>query len=269
MQAMVLQADARMSYAAAALRRAGFDLCAEPDLEQPGRAPLLVLGGVPCSADGKALRGSNLSAASLAARLLPGDFVFAGKINDEMQLLWREAGATVCDLLTIEELTLQNAQLTAEGALGMLICDQAASLKGLPVLVAGYGRIAKYLCGYLVMMGAQVTVAARKESARIQALQLGCERAIDFAEEQEISASFAGLVNTVPAPVLAHMLRAVEPGGFYLELASAPFGVTQASVEERGLIYLNGGRLPGRLCPRSAGELIAQTVLGLIEKGEQ
>lgn len=269
MEAMVLQADARMKYAAAALRRAGVDLCEEQDLEHPGRAPLLVLGGIPCSTDGQTLRGSNLSAAALAERLLPGDFVFAGKINTEMQSLWQETGANVCDLLAIEELTLQNAQLTAEGALGLLICNQSASLQNLPILVTGYGRIAKYLCDYLVMMGARVTVAARKESARALALQQGCEQVMGFSTPRRIDAPFAGLVNTVPAQVLTQILEMVEPGGFYLELASAPFGASQTAVEEHGLIYLDGGRLPGRLCPRSAGELIAQTVLGLIEKGEQ
>ncbi|MCD8117543.1 MAG: hypothetical protein LUE21_10625 [Oscillospiraceae bacterium] len=57
---------------------------------------------------------------------------------------------------------IENAALTAEGALELLMRRSSRALMGAEALVAGYGRIGRFLAGMLSSLGVRVTVAARK-----------------------------------------------------------------------------------------------------------
>ncbi|MCD7768851.1 MAG: hypothetical protein LUH36_01845, partial [Oscillospiraceae bacterium] len=94
---------------------------------------------------------------------------------------------------------IENAALTAEGALELLMRRSSRALMGAEALVAGYGRIGRFLTGMLSSLGVRVTVAARGRSARAAARAVGC-RAVELTA---IPRRFDAVVNTIPAPVLA------------------------------------------------------------------
>ena len=108
---------------------------------------------------------------------------------------WREGVPYYKDEIYV----IENAALTAEGALELLMRRSNRAVAGMEVLVSGYGRIGAFLAGMLTGLGARVTVAARSEAARAAARLHGC-RAVDF---EHIPPVFDAVVNTVPAPVLA------------------------------------------------------------------
>ena len=148
--------------------------------------------------------------------------------------------------------TIENAALTAEGALELLMRRSNRGLAGMEVLVAGFGRIGSFLAGMLASLGAHVTVAARSEAARAAARTRGYA-AVDF---DHIPPVFDGVVNTVPAPVLAGDYG----GALCIDLASAPGGwATDAPV-------LKAPGLPGLYAPRAAADVMAEAIYRVMEE---
>ena len=146
---------------------------------------------------------------------------------------------------------IENAALTAEGALELLMRRSNRALAGMEVLVTGFGRIGGFLAGMLSCLGAHVTVAARSEAARAAARSRGFE-SVDITN---IPAHFDAVVNTIPAQVLA---------GDYgealcLDLASAPGGWQDDTP------VLKAPGLPGLYAPKAAADVMAEAVYRVLE----
>ncbi len=162
------------------------------------------------------------------------------------------------DLLQDPLYLAQNAWLTAECALDVTLPLYGGLLRGCPILVIGFGRIGKCLCRLFDSLGAEVTVAARKESDRAMAAAMG-HRAVDYSGLNEDLPRFQILYNTVPALVLsAGDLRACHPRCLKIDLASKPGMEGQDVISARGL--------PGKHRPEASGRLIAGTMLRLMNK---
>lgn len=120
----------------------------------------------------------------------------------------------------------------------------------------GWGRIGKCLGKLLGSMGADVTVAARKESDRAMVNALGYG-ATDLS--RAVPSRFRLIFNTAPAPVLsAQQLQTCPRNCVKIDLASS------RGLEGDDVIWARG--LPGKMLPESSGKLIADTVLRLISK---
>lgn len=167
------------------------------------------------------------------------------------------------DYYAREELTVGNAFLTAEGALGIAIEEYEGTLGGSRCLVTGFGRIGKALCCGLRGLGAQVDCCARKaeDLAAIRALGL---RPLQYRELRE---PYDLIFNTVPARVLgAQQLSRQRRDTLILELASSPGGVDLEAASRLGLRVKALPSLPGKLSPKAAGELIKETVYNMMEE---
>ncbi len=186
--------------------------------------------------------------------------VFSGAVKPGERAQAEEHGVVLTDLLTMEELAVKNAALTAEGALSVLIQETDHCLMGESILIIGAGRIGKLLGLRLRALGAKVTVSARKDSdlAWCRALCLGVA---DTREMELILPRFSCVVNTVPSPVLSgDRLERLPQGTIILELASKPGGVDLAAAEKCGVRVVNAGGLPGKTAPKSAAEAIVDTI---------
>ena len=118
----------------------------------------------------------------------------------------------------------------------------------------------------LVLLGGRVTVAARSPEQRANARCAGC-RAAPLTALPTLLPGFDAVINTVPAPVLPRALLQQLPGGaLIIDLASLPGGTDFAAAEELGLHAEHALALPGRCAPQTAGALIAQTVLAILEE---
>ncbi len=167
------------------------------------------------------------------------------------------------DLGTREDWKARNGLTTAQGALGMLIPALKRSLLSLPVLVTGYGAIAAPLARSLQHLGAQVTVAARRQSQRVTAELEGFE-AVDTVNLD--LTPYAAILNTVPALLFPEgVLQSARPGTVLLELASHPGGFDRPAAARLGLPLLDGPGLPGKFCPVTAGEDLAKTILDILK----
>ena len=152
-----------------------------------------------------------------------------------------------------EVFIIENAALTAEGAVALLMRRSDRAVMGMRVLVAGYGRIGSLLAGMLSSLGADVTVCARSPAARATARAFGY-RAVDFGR---LDATYDAVINTVPARVLAGDYG----GAVCIDLASAPGGW---AVGEDGAVIRAPG-LPGLYAPRAAADAMAEAIYRAME----
>ncbi len=204
-----------------------------------------------------------------AASRLPGVRVLGGCLPEALadRLCARLGSDRVTDYYTLEPLLLRNARLTAEGAImtAMEVTDTA--LIGSRAAVIGYGRIGQYLSRLLIALGVRVTVCARRAESRAAAEGDGCGVLGLSGGRGALTALCRGydvIYNTVPAPLFdADLLDAIDPDTRLIDLASYPGGVGGPSC----MRVIRAPSLPGRYAPRTAGKIVAETVLSLIGKG--
>ncbi|MGN1081508.1 MAG: NAD(P)-dependent oxidoreductase, partial [Acutalibacteraceae bacterium] len=166
-----------------------------------------------------------------------------------------------------ESLLVQNAYLTAEGALSEIIRLTDFSLLGAKVLVIGNGRVGKAVSKILRNIGADVTVSARKTSdfAKIKT------EGMKFIHTEKISktiGAFNIVINTVPAPVLGEkQLAKMKDKAVIFDLAPNTDGVEKDAVNKYKIRYVPLPGLPGIYSPKTAGEVLCKTVVSLTEGG--
>jgi dipicolinate synthase subunit A len=153
-----------------------------------------------------------------------------------------------------EVYALENAALTAEGTIELLMRRSNREIMGMAVLVVGYGRIGQALALRLRGLGAHVTVAARRPSARAAARTQGCQA----VAMENIGGAYEAVLNTVPAPVLAGDYG----GALCIDLASAPGGWPLGSA------VLKAPGLPGLYAPKAAADVMAEAVYRVLEGNE-
>lgn len=160
------------------------------------------------------------------------------------------------DLLQDSRYLAENAAITADCAVSVARQKMDIVWQGCPVLILGWGRIGKCLAQLLRAMGADVTVAVRKES------DIAMLRGLGYSAEH-IQMLHYGLLryrvifNTVPHLILSEAKTAhCRKDCILVELASQP------GIESPKVISALG--LPGQFAPESSGRLIAGSVIRLI-----
>ncbi len=205
------------------------------------------------------LTGSNLTFDELLALLPESATVFACGPGHP------EGDGRVIDLWADEALVLENAALTAEGALAAAMRASEAAVRDLRCLVIGWGRIGRALTELLTGLGAKVTVASRLESSRRRAAERGAETVPTHSVTEALPGCQL-IFNTAPGMVLdAAALGRVDPDALIVDLASPPYGVDLPAAWRLGLRAWREPALPGRYCPRSA----AQALLKAMDRSER
>jgi hypothetical protein len=152
-------------------------------------------------------------------------------------------GGKIVDFLKDEFYLYENAAITAECAL-----QYAPIQAGTSVLVIGWGRIGKHLAPLLAGMGAQVTVAVRKENSWKDVAAQGFEPV--YLQDLK-PRKYDVVYNTAPASVL--FSGECREDAVLVDLAS------KTGIFGKGVIYARG--LPGKDAPEASGILIAKTAL--------
>ncbi len=217
---------------------------------------------LPASRDGKTVNmplcGTVVPLDALQTLLPTGRTVFGGMLPAHVQAQLCAAGARVIDYYD-DELIVQNAQLTAVGAMCVLK-DMTDVLPGnLHIAVTGFGRVAAAVAARLKANGCTVTVAARRAEARESARTAGY-KACTIEELRQNLSAFDIVMNTVPARIFAAEVFVSAPHVQYMELASAPYGTDLERVKAFGTTVINAQSLPGKYAPREAARIVGEKI---------
>ncbi len=191
--------------------------------------------------------------------IAPNGRVYAGGYPKSFADACQDRGITLVDWLADEELTVKNAHLTAEGALGVAIEKSSLAVKDSFVTILGYGRVAKACVKLFSVMGAHIRIMARSYPARLDAYTRGCKAycIADNAPLQDCDI----LINTIPSVVLdSSRLEYLPKDALLIELASFPYGIDMSAARDLGFEPIIASGLPAKVAPKTAGRLMADLV---------
>ena len=217
---------------------------------------------VPCSLDGRTLNAAGATPLWEVISRIRSPFVFGGRIPADVREALTARGTRVYDLLEDEALLIKNAQLTAEGALGIIIAETQRSVCGASIAILGFGRIGRALARMLTALGASVTVAARSAAQLAEAECMGC-RTASIAEPLAVFQGADAVCNTAPAKIAdADALATLGGDAPFIELASGGYNADAARAANVRLINAQG--LPGKTAPESAAQIIYDRITDLL-----
>lgn len=198
--------------------------------------------------------------------LRPGQILCAGRVDSRTQSMAQARGLILHDYFAREELAVANAVPTVEGAIQIAMEELPVTLHGTRTLIIGYGRLGKLLAHRLDLLGAKVSISARKWS------DLAWAEAYGYGVEQtghldEWLCGYDLIINTVPARVLGEtQLAELKSGCLVIDLASKPGGVDMEAARQLGVKVVWALSLPGKVAPVTAGKAILNTIYNILRE---
>lgn len=245
------------------------DTVRQASIEEIAEKCMVIVLPLPVTADGKTLNAPYAESPLLLddsfAALLRHREVYGGQVSRLFSTseLWN--AMDVNDYYTREEFAVRNAAATSEGAMEIAMREYDRTLSGSRCLVTGFGRIGKALAWMLRGVGASVTVSARKPED-LAWIELYGYTPVK-TEEILKAGDFDLIFNTIPAKIFTEkVLAGMHPPALLMDLASLPGGVDFEEAEKRGIRTVHALSLPGKTAPRTAGEIIKNTIYAMMEE---
>ncbi|MFM1650871.1 dipicolinate synthase subunit DpsA [Brevibacillus sp. B_LB10_24] len=190
--------------------------------------------------------------------------VYTGMAKSYLKTLLLRQQITLVELLDRDEVAIYNSIPTVEGALMMAIQNTDITIHGSQVIVLGLGRTGMSLARSLHALGARVRVGARRPEHMARIHEMGLTP-FHLSELRPQVANADIIFNTIPQLVItAEVIAQMPQATLIIDLASKPGGTDFRYAERRGIKALLAPGLPGIVAPKTAGQIIANTVSRLI-----
>ena len=203
---------------------------------------------------------SDTKAAALLEALPEGSPVFGGHDGPAVREVINRRGLIYTNILNEETFCRENALITAEAAMSLIINATDTTLYSMRVAVLGYGRIGQRLTRMLLSMGASVRVFTSDP----EELELARTRGISACHlwQRDKMSDFGALVNTVPLKhvVDAETLESLSPDVYILDLASGENNVNWGKMHSLSLKGERGSSLPQKISPVSAALAVKNAI---------
>ena len=198
--------------------------------------------------------------------LPPGAFLVTAKASDALKEAALKYGFRLIEYGKIPSFVEENGAITAEGALQIAMRHRLRTLRGSDVLVIGYGGIGKPLSAMLKSLGADVSVAVRREE-QLWILKGEGYRPILSKDLLQFAGEYDVIFNTAPQQLLTRpVLEQMSPGVLIVDLASRPGGVDWKTAREMELKAVHALALPGQLTPVSGAIAIQHAIYQICEE---
>ncbi|MCF8564805.1 dipicolinate synthase subunit DpsA [Alicyclobacillus tolerans] len=198
------------------------------------------------------------------ASMKPNTLVFTGIARTELVRRCDQYNLRLTRLMELDEIAILNSIPTAEGAIALAMQHTEITIHGSKAVVLGFGRCGHTLARTLAALGSKVSVGARHSAhlARIREMSIEpfpMENLSDHVARADI------IFNTIPAPVLpASVLAKVRRDAVIIDIASKPGGTDFRYAERHGLKAILAPSLPGLVAPKTAGQIIANTLCRIL-----
>ena len=214
----------------------------------------IIILPIPTTRDGVHLSGTDITLMDAVAYADCDTLVVGYSIPEEVCEVLSSFGATVCDVSCDEGFLLENADLTAVAALGILLGTQKSAPKDMRIGIVGYGRIGKSLTEKLLYLGAGIRVYTTRAEVRRELAEVGVESAACPIVDGESLFGIDVLINTAPARIFEDGEVCGLSGDVrIIDLATGAELPATAATER----YPS---LPARMLPYSAGRAFAKSV---------
>lgn len=190
--------------------------------------------------------------------------VFSGIARPYLKQLCEKHRVQLFELLSRNDVAIYNSIPTVEGALMMAIQHTDITIHNSTTIVLGFGRVGLSLARVLYAIGAKIRVGVRRTDDMARAFEMGLESFLMEGLVTEVNNADL-IFNTVPALVIdAAILKNMPHDVVIIDLASKPGGVDYAYAEKRGIKAILAPSLPGIVAPRTAGSILANAMIQII-----
>lgn len=231
-----------------------------------------ILCGTPFSKDGINLNCdlySSYPISTFIALLKPHQTLFGGNISEKVSDSLKNKKVNYFDFLKDDNVVWSNAELTAEGLISRIIENTPFSIQESNILIIGFGRCGINSALKLKALNGNITIYDHTNVHLSQAYAYGF-KTTDFAGLNSHLNKFDIIINTVPGNVLTdYSMSLLKKECFLFEIASKPYGINQELSKKYKLNLITCPSLPGLTAPKSAGELIAKSILSYLERTKQ
>lgn len=189
--------------------------------------------------------------------------IYTGTANTYLKTLATDTNRELITLFSRDDIAIANSIPTAEAALEIAMAHTDFTIHDSNVLITGLGRVGITTARLFNQVGANVTVTARKQAdfARIKEMRLTPlhHNALSTTDHVDI------YINTVPHLLFTEKnIKSMKQTAIIIDLASVPGGTDFEAAEKNGIKAIHALALPGKVAPKTAGEIIANTLLTLL-----
>ncbi len=192
--------------------------------------------------------------------------IYTGMSRPYLRQLVDNTGLRLQEILNRDDVAIYNSIPTAEGAVMMAIQNTDFTIHGSRCAVLGFGRTGMTMARTLQGMGAKVKVGARRPAHIARITEMGFT---PFTMDEMIyHVSDLDLVfNTIPAKVITkEVIEELPRWAVIIDLASSPGGTDFQYAEKKGIKALLAPGLPGIVAPKTAGQILADTLSRLVKE---
>ena len=208
-----------------------------------------------------------ISIERLVSFLGKNNLVFGGIIKGPLKSQLSLKGISFVDYYD-DDLIEKNAVLTAFGALKIILEHVDFVLPQGKYAITGYGRVAKETASVLTALSCDVTIFARNELQRNDAVKNGCN-AEPLTKLPCLADKYDFVINTIPSQIFDDLtFKNMNKDSKIMELASAPYGLDFDKAREYGVDVIKAFGLPGKYTPKTAGEIIGKKIDVTLQKEE-
>lgn len=276
---LIIGGDNRQHYIADFLERNGFKVSVY-GLSEKNRKSIkniksaaqnadAVIFPLPVSKDGKYITSTipiNETLDDILLMINKECVVFGGMINRSFESKLLKKDIKFYDYFKREEVTVKNTVPTVQGILKAMIDNIDYTIHSSKCAVFGFGRVARITADILSSIGADVTVCARKQGDLANA-EIRKIKSCKISEFYKISNEYDIIINTIPSLVIdKKILENVKSDCLIIDVASAPYGTDFATAFELGLNAVQCPSLPGKVAPKTAGNIIAEAIINILEE---
>lgn len=206
----------------------------------------------------------------LFGRLNTNHTVLGGMIPKEIYDKYIGKCRAIIDYYKNDYFVLHNAFLSAEGAIFYAKEKISRSIKDARIAILGFGRIGKMISYLLWSQGAKISVFARNNIDCLWSSLMGFDankiEILDSVDSVEYINEFDIIFNTIPYHILNENLISSIDKPIIIDLASSPYGIDEELLKKYNISYFREPGIPGRYAPQSAGEIIAETIMYILQQ---
>lgn len=192
--------------------------------------------------------------------------VYTGMAKSYLRSLCDKYSIRLVELLDRDDVAIYNSIPTAEGALMMAIQNTDFTIHGSTSMVLGMGRTGFTMARSLQGLGARIKMGVRKSEHYARAEEMGW-RPFMIKDLGKEAGDINLLFNTIPSMVVtAQVISRMPRHSVIIDLASAPGGCDFRYAEKRGIKAMLAPGLPGIVAPKTAGIIMANTLVELISE---
>ncbi len=230
----------------------------------------IIIAPLPCSIDNETINApfytNKIYITDLFKQMSKNQLFLGGRISEKIDKLAKVYKIYPIDYFNREELVILNAIPTAEGVIQIAMEEMPTTLHNSRCLILGFGRIGKVLSKMMKGIGVFVTVEARKYSDLAWIKSYGYE-GIHIDKLGEALGDFDIVINTVPSVILnRELLLKIRKESLVIDVASKPGGVDFEMARDLGVKTIWALSLPGKVAPNTAGDIIKDTVMNIIDE---